>query len=504
MSQPSTARRVFLTQMGRGAIAALALGTRGDKLWADGRRPNIVLIIADDLAWDDCGAYGHPTVRTPHLDRLAAQGMRFTNAFVTTSSCSPSRASILTGRYPHQTDAEQLHWPLPAEQVTFVELLRHAGYWTAAAGKWHLGEAVKDRFDVVHEADASGYQLPTGPSTGTPAMVAREKSGCERWVSTLRSRPRDRPFFLWLAALDPHRDYEEGIIPAPHRPQDVRIPPYLPDVPEVRRELALYYDEIARLDGYVGQVLDELREQGIEDDTFVLFFSDNGRPFPRDKTTLYDGGIKTPWIARWPGRIQAGGICDQLVSAVDIAPTILRLARAAAPPALEGHDFSPLLTDPSRRIREYVFAEHHWHDYEDLGRAVRSQRFKYVRNDYPDLPATPPADVVRSPTYQALRRLQAQGKLPAQQSACFTQPRPAEELYDLKDDPHELHNLAGDSRYAGVLDAMRKALADWSRRTGFRVPEVRTPDEFDRETGTPLPNRIRPRPSKKTMQKSAP
>jgi arylsulfatase A-like enzyme len=465
------------------------------------RPPNIILIIADDLAWDDCGAYGHPTVRTPNLDRLTAEGLRFTNAFVTTSSCSPSRASIITGRYPHNTDAEQLHWPLPAQQVTFVELLKAAGYWTAAAGKWHLGEAVKDRFHVVHEADVSGFQLPAGPSGQRPAMIAPEKSGCERWISTLRSRPKDRPFFLWLAALDPHRDYEEGIIPTPHRLQNVRIPPYLPDVPEVRRELALYYDEITRLDGYVGQVLDELRAQGVADDTFVLFLSDNGRPFPRDKTTLYDGGIKTPWIVRWPARVRAHGVCEQLVSSVDIAPTILRLAGLDAPPSFAGRDFRALLTDPSQRIREYVFAEDHWHDYEDLGRAVRSRRFKYIRNDYPDLPATPPADVARSPTYRIMQRMRAEGRLPEHQSSCFTKPRPAEELYDIVNDPYELRNLAGDSRYAAVLDEHRKALADWSRRTGYRIPKTRTPDEFDRETGAPLPNRIRPRPSKKELQK---
>ncbi len=461
-----------------------------------GRPPNIVLIIADDMAWDDCGACGHPTVRTPNLDRLAAEGIRFTNAFVTTSSCSPSRASLITGRYPHNTDAEQLHWPLPAEQVTFVELLKAAGYWTAAAGKWHLGEAVKDRFHVVHEADPAGFQLPAGPSGPEPTMIAAEKSGCERWISTLRSRPQDRPFFLWLAALDPHRDYEEGIIPVPHRPQEVRVPPYLPDVPEVRRELALYYDEITRLDGYVGQVLEELEEQGVAGNTFILFLSDNGRPFPRDKTTLYDGGIKTPWIVRWPARVRPNGICEQLVSTVDIAPTLLRLAGLEPPPSIEGQDFRTLLTDPARKIREYVFAEHHWHDYEDLGRAVRSRRFKYIRNDYPDLPATPPADVSRSPTYQTMRRLWAQGKLPEQQSSCFKKSRPAEELYDVVNDPHELHNLAGDIKYTAVLDEHRKALADWSRRTGYQIPKTRTPDEFDRETGAPLPNRIRPRPPK--------
>ena len=483
-------------------------GTAGIALWnfyglaqVQDDRPNIVLIIADDMAWDDCGAYGHPNIRTPNIDKLAARGMRFTNAFLTASSCSPSRASIITGRYPHGTDAEQLHWPLPAEQQTFVEILKEAGYWTASAGKWHLGDAVRDRFDLVHEADVSGFQLPTGKVGSAPAMIAREKSGCERWLSTLRSRPKDKPFFLWLAALDPHRDYEKGIIANPHRPEDVVVPPYLPDVPEVREELALYYDEIARLDDYVGKVMDELAGQGVADNTFVLFFSDNGRPFPRDKTTLYDGGIKTPWVVRWPRRVRAGTLCRQLVSSVDIAPTVLELAGLKAPSRFQGRDFSPLLTDSKKKIRDYVYAEDHWHDYEDLGRAVRSLRYKYIRNDYPDLPATPPADVGRSLTFTAMRKLLAQGKLTASQMTCFLKPRPGEEFYDTIRDPHEMQNLANDPRYASVLAEHRRALDDWSRRTAFEIPETRTPDEFDRETGKPLPNRIRPRPSKKDFQK---
>ncbi|MBT4228379.1 MAG: sulfatase-like hydrolase/transferase, partial [Verrucomicrobia bacterium] len=200
------------------AFAAPALGQ------AD-MRPNIVFIIADDLAWDDLGCTGNPRVRTPNLDRLAKGGMRFTNAYLTISSCSPSRASIITGTYPHQTDAEQLHWPLPADRLTFVELLKASGYWTAAAGKWHLGSAVKDRFDEVREADVSGFQLPTGEAAKAGKIVQKvvgdARSGCDQWVPLLKARPTDKPFFLWLAALDPHRDYDEGILEQPHKPGDV-------------------------------------------------------------------------------------------------------------------------------------------------------------------------------------------------------------------------------------------------------------------------------------------
>ena len=203
------------------------------------RPPNLVLIIADDLGAEDSGPYGSRGVRTPHLDRLAREGMRFTAAFNTCSSCSPSRSSIITGRYPHGTGAERLHMPLPKEQITFVEKLKAAGYWTAQAGKWHLGPFVRDRFDVVHDDTKA---VPSANNDG---------SGCLQWVSTLRERPKDKPFFLWLASHDPHRPYFEGTLPVPHRPDETEVPPYLPDVPPTRKDLAMYYDEIGRLDGYV-------------------------------------------------------------------------------------------------------------------------------------------------------------------------------------------------------------------------------------------------------------
>lgn len=458
-------------------------------------RPNFILIIADDMAWNDSGAYGHEKIRTPHIDRLAREGLRFERAFVTASSCSPSRASLITGRYPHNTGAEQLHWPLPAAQLTFVEFLRKAGYWTAAVGKWHLGDAIKDRFDLVREADPAGYQLPADQAgSAEPGTVpGGPGSGATQWVPTLRERPADKPFLLWLASLDPHRDYEDNIIARPHTAEEAQVPPYLPDVPEVRRDLARYYDEIARLDTCVGAVLSELDRQGAGTNTLVLFLSDNGRPFPRDKTTLYDGGIRTPWIVRWPVRIRPGGICSGLVSTVDIAPTFLELAGAARPDKLEGYSLVPLLSQPDLTVRDHIFAERHWHDYEAYARAVRSERFKYIRNYYPDLPNTPPADAVRSPTFRVMQRLRATGRLSNAQMNCFLRPRPPEELYDLENDPFELNNLVEDRAHRWVLNGLRRELTNWQLATRDTPPDSRTPDEFDRETGRPLPNRVRPR-----------
>ncbi|MFT6862964.1 MAG: N-sulfoglucosamine sulfohydrolase [Akkermansiaceae bacterium] len=465
--------------------------------------PNIVLIIADDMNWDDSGAYGHPSIETPHIDALAKSGLSFEHAYLTANSCSPSRASIITGRYPHNTGAEQLHWPLPAESLTFVEQLKGAGYYTAAAGKWHLGDAVKDRFDDVFEASTAGFILPTGPGQEPGKMVAKSPSGCEGWLSALQNRPKDKPFFLWLAALDPHRAYEDGALDPPHKVSQVRIPPYIPDTLEVREDFRLYYDEIGRLDQYVGKVVAELDRQGVSNNTLVLFISDNGRPFPGDKTTLYDGGIRTPWIVKWPATIEANQRTRSLVSSIDIAPTFIALAGLTPRKLFEGTSFFATLQDPTATTREYVFAEDHWHDYEDHGRAVATQDWKLIHNTYPDLPNTPSADAGRSPTWTAIQALARKGQLTPAQRRCLVTPRAEFELYDLKNDPFELKNLAAEQKHQEMLEDLKGVLKAQFLKTKDYLPSKRTPDEFNRITGAPDHSvRKRPRPSKKEMFKS--
>ncbi len=451
----------------RSLVALFAFSVMVEVRSADdiaGRRPNIILLIADDMAWDDSTPYGHPHIRTPSLARMAREGLQFDNAFLTCSSCSPSRCSLITGRYPHSTGASELHLPLPGDQVTFVEKLRETGYYTAASGKWHLGQPTRKKFDTVVD-------------------------GVDKWVSTLQGCPTDRPFFGWFAFVDPHRPYAVNAIPEPHTPADVVVPPYLSDVPETRHDLALYYDEIARLDGVVGRVLDELQKRGQAENTLVLFISDNGRPFPRCKTTVYDSGIKTPCIAWWPGTLKPGSVTESLVSTVDLAPTFLELAGVELPATFQGESFLPVLQDPAAKTRDIIYAEHNWHDYSACERAVRSSQFKYIRNAWPDLPGTPPADAVRSETYVAMRRLRDAGTLPAEQSGCFLKPRPSEELYDVVNDPHELHNLAADPKFAQPLALMRQDLDWWEVATGDMKVKERRPDGFDRETGEPVAGR---------------
>lgn len=430
--------------------------------------PNIVIIIGDDVGWDDIGTYGNPHVRTPNIDALARAGLQFNNAFLTTSSCSPSRASIMTGRYPHATRAAELHQPLSEDTVTIPAKLKAAGYYTASIGKFHMGH-IQSHFDRVESSNPSG---------------------CEKWVEAIQNRPKDKPFFFWLAGIDAHRDWSattgEHAIAQPHSNEVVVVPPYLPDTPEVRRDLAEYYDEVSRLDDYTGKVIAELESQGVLDNTIIIFMSDNGRPFPRSKTTLYDDGLKTPLILMWKDRVQPGTVTQSLISAVDIAPSILELAGLDSPSTHQGKSFVPILSDTSAEIRDYVFAEHNWHDYQAHERSVRSKQYLYMRNAFPQFAATPPADAVRSPTYQQMRQLRDTGDLTEVQGQIFQAPRDEEMLFDLHADPYAFRNLVHAPEHSDVLTGMIEQHRRWSQDTKDEIPTNPTSDRFDRETGERL------------------
>ncbi|VAX37138.1 Sulfatase [hydrothermal vent metagenome] len=442
---------------------------------AEASRPNIILIIADDMAWDDCGAYGNKKIQTPHIDQLAKEGMKFNKAFLTCSSCSPTRSSIITGRYPHNTGAHQLHMPLPKEQITFVELLKKSGYYTAASGKWHLGNATKPKFDkVTNYRKICGY------------------SGCANWVTTLKNCPKDKPFFLWLASIDPHRPYQKNIIPQPHQQSDVDVPPYLANDLETKKDLANYYDEISRMDSFIGKLMAELKARKLEENTIIVFISDNGRPFPRCKTSIYDSGVRTPFIVKWHKKVKANSVCDSLVSTIDLASTFLKLAGIQPGKTFQGKSFLPLLSHPQQTIHDYTFSEHNWHDFEDFGRSVRSKEYRYIRNYYTDIPGTPPADAVRSPSFISLRKLRDQNKLTDAQNNPFLVPRPKEELYDLKNDPFELKNLAAVPQQKERMKKLRSVLHRWEKETGDTLPAKRRPNKYDRETGETVPHYKKP------------
>ncbi len=434
-------------------------------------KPNVVLIIADDVSWNDIGCYGNKVVKTPNIDQLAREGLQFTNAFLTASSCSPSRCSIISGKYPHSNGAAELHTPLPEDEIPFPLMLKEQGYYTMQAGKWHLGPNVYKAFDRY--TDKNGYDNGDG--------------GEDQWIPFLKERPADRPFFFWMAAYDAHRNWGADDFHITHDPNDMEVPVYFADTPETRQDMASYYNEISRFDYFVGEVRKELEQQGVLDHTVIIVMADNGRPFPRCKTRVYDSGMKTPFVVFWPEGIKnRGEMSASLVSAVDIAPTVLQLAGIEAPSGYQGVSFLPVLENPTAEVRTAVFSEHNWHDYEAHERMVRTREYLYLLNSRPHLTNGGPADSKRSPTQHALNVVRDEGRLTPAQADIFIAPRPAEELFHVQSDPMQLLNLASLPSYQEELDEMRTLLNNWRHNTADAPPGELTPDRFDRETGESL------------------
>jgi N-sulfoglucosamine sulfohydrolase len=430
-------------------------------------RPNIVLIIADDVSWNDLGCYGNNQVKTPNIDRLASEGLMFTNFFLTASSSSPSRNSIITGRYPHNTGASELHTEPSLDMVSFPELLKQSGYFTAQAGKFHMGKYALRGFESVNE---------NGELNGD--------GGEEQWLSVLQSRPKEKPFFMWFASYDAHRNWGPNEFSGTHIPAGINPPFYLASGEKTKSDLAAYYDEIARLDSYIGQVEKELAKQGVLDNTVILIMADNGRPFPHSKTRVNDRGMKAPFIIHWPAGIgEKKEECAGLVSAIDIAPTILELASVKAPESIQGNSFKEVLLNPQQEFRTCVFAEHNWHDYEAHERMMRTKEFLYILNSRPQFANMGPADAVGSPSFGDLHSLKDSGDITPEQDDVFTAPRPSEELYDCKSDPEQLINIVSDPEYQQSLVILRQSLKDWMSETGDDIPANLTKDWYLREPG---------------------
>lgn len=448
-------------------------------------QPNVVLFIADDVSWNDYGCYGNSAARTPNIDALAENGIRFDRAFLTASSCSPSRSSIITGRYPHNNGkAAELHRPISGHLPWFPELLREAGYYTALSGKHHMKST----------APAKGPDARPVPFDHVDGGRAKGNSGGHaNWVKVTQERPKDKPFFFWFASYDAHRgwdadkQWDADRYGPMHRSQDVIVPPFLADDAETRDDLTSYYNEVTRFDYYIGQVVETLREQGVLDNTLIFVMADNGRPFPRAKTRLHDSGMKTALVAHWPSGIRRAGPSESLVSVIDLAPTVLKLAGCEVPETMQGVSMLPLFGSSSASIRDYAFSEHNWHDYEAHGRSVRHGDFLLLKNFRTKLPWQGPADSVRSPSHQNLLALKKSGKLNAAQKDVFLAPRPDLELYHFKDDPHQLKNLAGDPAYASQQKELAAVLDQWMEETADSVPAAISPDTFHRETGKSLP-----------------
>lgn len=456
-------------------LAATSLGAAGSAA----RRPNILWLIGENLS-HDLGSYGARLVHTPHLDRLAAEGVRYTRVFATNPACAPSRSAFFTGMYQTSTDTHPMRshrsdgFRLPAGVIPITHRLRDAGYYTA------------------NIKTVDGHSVGTGKldlNFVNEGPIYHENS--HDWDSL----PRDRPFFAVVNAEESEYDIYDRQSAGKARvewvgerehvrhatPATVTPPPYYPDHPVVREEWARYLNSVSGMDLRFGRVLERLRADGREEDTIIIFFGDNGRLEPRGIHWCYDSGLRVPLIVRWPGRypapaeISPGRVDDRIVSLLDVTATTLAFAGLPKPPLLHGRVIAGPQVEPPRR---YAFAARDRID-ETVQRirSVHEERFHYIRTYTPG-PTFASLNRYKEkcfPIMGVMRDLQARGELRGPPLELMQRTGPLEELYDTTADPHEIRNLAGsrDPVHQDALARLRAALDTWVVETGDRgaIPE---------------------------------
>ena len=432
--------------------------------------PNIVFIITDDMSWAHMGAYGSDEVDTPNLDRLAGEGAIFEYAFVSTPSCTPSRASILTGRNGFELEEGATLWGyLPAKFPTYTELLAERGYRVGATGKgWAPGFLIDRDVNPAGQPYNRIRNKPFGDRFESLAMSDIDYAA--NFEAFLDSAEADRPFVFWIGTYEPHRGYTPGVAAARGKDTAVAtVPAFLPDVPAVREDINEYYAEIEHVDDHVGRVMEVLNRRGLQNDTLVVFTSDNGMPFPRAKATLYDYGTHMPLIVWWGDNIAGGQRIDEFASHTDIAPTFLEVAGVEATPEMTGRSFLPLLTtgEPAQAFRDavYMYRERHGF-YPGTGgmsfpsRAIRTQDYLLIWNARPD---ALPSDVDGGPTKTYMEE---NAEDPASLYALSFGTRDEYELYDVRADEFQMNNLVGDEAYAEVFEGLRSQLFTYLEARG--------------------------------------
>lgn len=457
------------------ALAAASAGAQAETP----ARPNLLLLVAEDLS-PRIGAFGDPVARTPNLDRLAAEGVRFTQVFTTAGVCAPSRAALILGRHQIATGGQHMRSRAggylavpPADAKAFPEQLRAAGYFTYQIGKLDYqfsgirgGSGPSSIWDAEDEDAQWAARAKGQPFFGMVNFMATHESAV---MSPLGTWPRSFTHLLMQGMQwSTRRGFTDDVVPTD--PASVVLPPYYADLPEIREDLARHYDNVQIMDAQVGALLDRLDRAGLADETIVVWTTDHGDGLPRAKRDLYDAGLQVPMIIRWPTawrpeRYAAGGVDDQLVSFVDLGVMLLGLAGVEAPEGGHGRDF----LDPEAPPREFVFAARDRIDAQpDRQRAVRDRRFKYIWSGHPDVPEGIPLDYRDNQNgVLALRRAFEAGSLNAAQRRWFEAPG-EERLFDLERDPFEIADVSGDPDYAEALVRMRAAYADFRRR----VPDL--------------------------------
>jgi len=416
-------------------------------------RPDIVVFLADDHGWHDNSVYGSPNAQTPNMHTLAKTGMTFTHAFVASPSCGPSRAALLSGLMPARNGAEPNHTMPRPGTLSMVRRLQERGYEVVAFGKVGHGQ----------EAELAGFDQHLDYAT------QRDRDGLQTLVQDyLNKRKSDKPLCLMVGD---HRPHVEWIKKTDYEPSQVILPVGSIDTKETREHFARYLSDVTGLDAMIGQVDQMARMYFGNDNYLLLYTSDHGAQWPFGKWNLYDTGIRTPLIVRWPGHIQAGVRTDAMVSWVDVMPTLLELAGGTAPEDIDGRSFADILASKRDSHREEIYATHSGDGNRNVFpiRAVRTTNFKYIRNLRSDCYHSNHSDIDRKDGAGAYwDSWDDAAKSDPHAAAIVTKyyQRPAVEFFDLVNDPNEQNNLANDSKYAVNIEKMSAMLDAWMKQQG--------------------------------------
>ncbi len=442
--------------------ALLILGLlAATQVFAAANKPNIVVFLSDDHSRLDSTVYGAKDIRTPNMERLARAGLTFERAFVASPSCAPSRAALLTGLMPARNGAEANHSKPRPELKKLPAYLKELGYEVVSFGKvshyQHTGDYGFDHF--AHDKFHEDVAIPNG-------------------IAWLRARKSDKPLCIFFGTNWPHVPWPESS--EGYEADKVEVPASHIDTPATRSSRARYYAAVSRMDKDLGAAFDAANEV-LGKNTFFLHTSDHGAQFPFGKWSLYDAGIRTPMIAVWPDRVRPGTRTDAMVSWIDILPTLVDVGGGAAPADLDGRSFGPVLRGETAAHRDRIFTTHSSDGRMNIypSRSLRTGEWKYIRNLHPEFYFATHVDLVQAEGYYKTWQEKARTDRDAAAKLQRYHERPAEELYDLRADPLEQRNLAGDAGHAARLAAMRAEVEAWMKQnrdegTVFGQPRLLT------------------------------
>lgn len=411
------------------------------------RQPNILIVIADDLNKDSVGVYGNKDVKTPNIDRLASQGMRFNLAYTSTAMCAPTRQQMYTGLYPVRSGAYPNHSKVKPGTKSLVHYLKALGYRVGLSGKRHFGPPSSFPFEQVSwKVDAKAIR----------EFVARDEK---------------QPFCLLVTSNSPHVPWSAGDA-SQYDPGKLTIPPYWVDTPEMRESLTRYYAEITDLDREVGECMKILRETKQEDNTAMIFTTEQGAQYPGCKWTCYENGLNVGFIVRWPGQVKPGSVSDAMIHYVDVAPTLVEMAGGEAIKGLDGRTFLGVLRGKTKRHNSATYGVHT--QMNAIGspptgyavRSIRAGKWKYIMNLNHKVTFKNALTQNDKENYWASWVRTAKTDPKAARLVKRYLNRPAEQLYDLSKDPHELNNLAGREKQAKVKARLKQQLQDWMTSQG--------------------------------------